>query len=195
VKADATELPRFPAPASAIVCCRASMTTIFLLDGVPCAAQAMSCLARGRSSPLVRHLLRSGPWMPQDQRLSVLLQRARRRYSGRRSLAAAAADAMVEGLERKGGDGSRSPRARGSASNTLLSPLPSLRLSDDDIPAGNSHTLPMAPSASTSAAKTQILQHAGTGPTARTPTKITDPATHSSRQFRPRAAKSPRTSP
>src|SRR5207245_5056862 len=47
-------------------------------------------------------------------------------------------------------------------------------------PAGNSHTLPMAPSASTSAAKTQILQHAGTGPTERTPTKITDPATHSS---------------
>ena len=78
-------------------------------------------------------------------------------------------------------------------SNTLLSPLPSLRLSDDDIPAGNSHILPMA--ASTSAAKTQILQHAGTGPTARTPTKITDPATHSSRQFRPRAAKSRRTSP
>ena len=35
-------------------------------------------------------------------------------------------------------------------------------------PAGNSHTLPMAPSASTSAAKTQILQHAGTGPTAST---------------------------
>src|SRR6516164_8140851 len=35
---------------------------------------------------------------------------------------------------------------------------------------------------------------AGTGPTARTPTKITDPATHSSRQFRPRAAKSRRTS-
>ena len=30
-------------------------------------------------------------------------------------------------------------------------------------------------SASTSAAKTQILQHAGTGPTARTPTKITRP--------------------
>src|ERR1700757_2688600 len=53
----------------------------------------------------------------------------------------------------------------------------------------------MAPSASTSAAKTQILQHAGTGPTARTPTKITDPATHSSQQFRPRAAKSRRTSP
>src|SRR5262249_3733812 len=47
----------------------------------------------------------------------------------------------------------------------------------------------------TSAAKTQILQHAGTGPTARTPTKITDPATHSSRQFRPRAAKSRTTSP
>ena len=62
-------------------------------------------------------------------------------------------------------------------------------------PAGNSHTLPIAPSASTSAAKTQILQHAGTGPTARTPTKITDPATHSSRQFRPRAAKSRTTSP
>ena len=62
-------------------------------------------------------------------------------------------------------------------------------------PAGNSHTLPMAPSASTSAAKTQILQHAGAGPTARTPTKITDPATHSSRQLRPRAAKSRRTSP
>jgi len=80
-------------------------------------------------------------------------------------------------------------------SNTLLSPLPSLRLSDDRYPAGNSHTLPIAPSASTSAAKTQILQHAGTGPTARTPTKITDPATHSSRQFRPRAAKSRRTSP
>jgi len=79
-------------------------------------------------------------------------------------------------------------------SNTLLSPLPSLCLSDDDIPPA-SHTLPMAPSASTSAAKTQILQHAGTGPTARTPTKITDPATHSSRQFRPRAAKSRRTSP
>ena len=53
----------------------------------------------------------------------------------------------------------------------------------------------MAPSASTSAAKTQILQHAGTGPTARTPTKITDPATHSSQQFRPRAAKSRTTSP
>src|SRR6516165_6328866 len=34
-------------------------------------------------------------------------------------------------------------------------------------PAGNSHTLPMAPSASTSAAKTQILQHAGTGPSHR----------------------------
>src|SRR6202008_57700 len=62
-------------------------------------------------------------------------------------------------------------------------------------PAGTSPTLPMAPSASTSAAKTQILQHAGTGPTARTPTKITDPATHSSQQFRPRAAKSRRTSP
>src|SRR5215831_5069920 len=42
-------------------------------------------------------------------------------------------------------------------------------------PAGNSHTLPISPSASTSAAKTQILQHAGTGPTARTPTKITRP--------------------
>src|ERR1700730_10820210 len=53
--------------------------------------------------------------MPQGQRLSVLLQRARRRHSGRRSLAAAAADAMVEGCERKGGDGSRSPRACGSA--------------------------------------------------------------------------------
>ena len=62
-------------------------------------------------------------------------------------------------------------------------------------PAGNTHTLPMAPSASTSAAKTQILRHAGTGPTPRSPTKITDPATHSSRQFRPRAAKSRRTSP
>jgi hypothetical protein len=80
-------------------------------------------------------------------------------------------------------------------SNTLLSPLPSLRLSDDDIPPATATLLPMAPSASTSAAKTQILQHAGTGPTARTPTKITDPATHSSRQFRPRAAKSRRTSP
>ena len=77
-------------------------------------------------------------------------------------------------------------------SNTLLSPLPSLCLSDDDIPPA---PLPMAPSASTSAAKTQILQHAGTGPTARTPTKITDPATHSTRHFRPRAAKSRRTSP
>src|SRR4029077_3044418 len=53
--------------------------------------------------------------MPQDQRLSVLLHRHRPRHSGRRSLAAAAADAMVEGLERKGGDGSRSPRACGSA--------------------------------------------------------------------------------
>src|SRR6516165_1416490 len=53
----------------------------------------------------------------------------------------------------------------------------------------------MAPSASTPAAKTQILQHAGTGPTARTPTKLTDPAIHSSRQFRSRAAKSRRTSP
>src|SRR5215831_9116410 len=62
-------------------------------------------------------------------------------------------------------------------------------------PAGNSLTLPMAPSASTSAAKTQILQHVGTGPTARTPTQITDPATHSSQQIRPRAAKSRRTSP
>ena len=62
-------------------------------------------------------------------------------------------------------------------------------------PAGNSHTLLMAPSASTLAAKTQILQHAGSRPTARTPTKITDPATHSSRQLRPRAAKSRRTSP
>src|SRR6516165_7073416 len=60
--------------------------------------------------------------MPQGHRLSVLLQRARRRHSGRRSLAAAAADAMVEGLERKGGDGSRSPRARGSAIASGASP-------------------------------------------------------------------------
>jgi hypothetical protein len=52
---------------------------------------------------------------PQDQRLSVLLQRARRRHSGRRGLAAAAANAMVEGLERKGAAGSRSPWTRGSA--------------------------------------------------------------------------------
>src|ERR1700756_3811932 len=59
-------------------------------------------------------------------------------------------------------------------SNTLLSPLPSLRLSDR-YPAGNIHTLPMAPSTSTSAAKTQILRHAGTGPTPRTPTKSPRP--------------------
>ena len=77
-------------------------------------------------------------------------------------------------------------------SNTLLSPLPSLCLSDDDIPPA---PLPMAPSASASAAKTQMLQHPGTRPTARTPTKITAPATHSSQQFRPRAANSRRTSP
>src|SRR5215469_9477849 len=43
-------------------------------------------------------------------------------------------------------------------------------------PAGNSHTLPMAPSASTSAAKTQILQHAGTGPH----------GTHANQNHRPR---------
>ena len=62
-------------------------------------------------------------------------------------------------------------------------------------PAGNSHTLPMAPSASTSAAKTpdpSARRHEAHGST---PTKITDPATHSSRQFRPRAVKSRRTSP
>jgi hypothetical protein len=73
--------------------------------------------------------------------------------------------------------------------NGLMLPSPIAPPVRRRYPAGNSHTLPMAPSASTSAAKIQILQHAGTAPTARTPTKITDPATHSSRQFRPRAAK------
>src|SRR6201993_4422544 len=62
-------------------------------------------------------------------------------------------------------------------SNTLLSlvtaPIaPPVRRR---YPAGNSHTLPMAPSASTSVAKTQILRHAGTEPTRRWPTKINRP--------------------
>ena len=64
-------------------------------------------------------------------------------------------------------------------SDTLLSPLPSLRLSDDDIPPATATLCRWHPQPRPTAAKTQILQHAGTGPTARTPTKITDPATHS----------------
>ena len=80
-------------------------------------------------------------------------------------------------------------------SNTLLSPLPSLCLSDDDIPPATATLCRWHPQPRPTAAKTQILQHAGTGLTARTPTKLTDPAIHSSRQFRPRAAKSRRTSP
>src|SRR6201993_1592433 len=80
-------------------------------------------------------------------------------------------------------------------SNTLLSPLPSLRLSDHDIPPATATLCRWHPQPRPRPPKTQILQHAGTGPTARTPTKLTDPATHSSRQFRPRAAKSRRTSP
>ena len=62
-------------------------------------------------------------------------------------------------------------------------------------PTGNGRTPPRAPSASTSAAKTQILQHATTLPTARTPTKISGHATRSSRQRRPRAIRSFRASP
>src|SRR6516225_8137042 len=77
-------------------------------------------------------------------------------------------------------------------SNTLLSPLPSLRLSDNDIPPATATLCRWHLQPRPRPPKPQILQHAGTRPTARTPTKITDPATHSSRQFRPRAVKSRR---
>src|SRR5215471_884047 len=80
-------------------------------------------------------------------------------------------------------------------SNTLLSPLLSLRLSDNDIPPVTATLCRWHLQPRPRPPKPQILQHAGTRPTARTPTKITDPAIHSSQQFRPRAAKSRRTSP
>ena len=56
-----------------------------------------------------------GPGMPEDQGLSVLLQRAGRRDPGRRRRGAAAGDAVVEGLEGEGGDIPRLPRPGGAA--------------------------------------------------------------------------------
>src|SRR5215472_14716095 len=63
-------------------------------------------------------------------------------------------------------------------SNTLLSPLLSLRLSDNDIPPVTATLCRWHLQPRPRPPKPQILQHAGTRPTARTPTKITDPATH-----------------
>src|SRR5437763_1323394 len=53
--------------------------------------------------------------MPEDQGLSLFLQRAGRRDPGGWRRGAAADNALVEGLEGKGRDGARHPRPGGAA--------------------------------------------------------------------------------
>ncbi len=60
-------------------------------------------------------LPRPDPGMPQDQGLSLLLQRAGGRDPGRRRPRGAAGDTVVEGLEGEGGDGAGQPRTGNAA--------------------------------------------------------------------------------
>ncbi len=62
-------------------------------------------------------LSRPDPGMPQNQGLSLLLQRAGGRDPGRRRPGGAAGDPMVEGLEGEGGDGAGQPRTGRPALN------------------------------------------------------------------------------